>query len=581
MSARTQPTTQTSSSLKTDGHRELWSGWWVLLLVALAAVGIITPTAFLGNASGHDIEFHLASWIDVHGQWKEGVLFPRWAEWANWGYGEPRFIFYPPASWILGALLGSAVPWKATTVWFIFICVVAGGMSAWWLACDWMGGPEAAAAALFYAVNPYQVANIYYRSDYAELLAFVFFPLLVRGALKSLRDRWTSVTLVAIPFAAMWLSNAPAGVLATYSLCLILFAGIFVSRNWKAAIPGMAGMALGFGLAAFYIVPAAVEQRWVQIREVISSDLQPFHNFLFIKNGDPEFVYFNLRISFVALGMIFLTALAAVFVARRRREIPQLWWTLIVLAIVCSLLMFHESRLFWNLLPKLEFIQFPWRWLGPLGLVFALFAAAAYPRGKWGRPAWLASVSLVLLGAAVAMGSDTWWDTEDANYIVDSIHSGRGYEGTDEYSPVGCDRYDLAESEPRISRLEPTTRMLVPVGPGAVQIKKWTAERIEFDVDARLPETLVLRRLNYPAWNEFVDATPAHLTSRANTGEMELALPEGRHAVEIRFERTADRTVGGSISWASLLVLAGIEYARRKKRRARFQGSRRPRLANR
>src|SRR5579872_2429224 len=85
--------------------------WMPLLSIATAAFAVEVPFFFFGTPSGHDVEFHLYSWLEVLSQWREGVFFPRWAALAQFGYGEPRFVFYPPASWTIGAALSAIFPW--------------------------------------------------------------------------------------------------------------------------------------------------------------------------------------------------------------------------------------------------------------------------------------------------------------------------------------------------------------------------------------------------------------------------------------------------------------------------------------
>ena len=260
---------------------------------------------------------------------------------------------------------------------FIWLALLLAGISMWYFAREWLSRREAILAALVYAVNPYHLVIVYLRSDFAELLASALFPLVLYGALRLLREGWRGWPWLALPFAAVWLSNAPAGVLATYSLALIFLVLSIVRRSARPLLPGGLGMAAGFGLAAFYILPAAWEQRWVQIHQAIADTLRAERNFLFTRVGDPEFVFFNWKVSAVALVVILAVAIAAVFVSRRRREFPDLWWALLALGAAATFLMFPASAIFWRLLPKLQFLQFPWRWLGPLDFVLAFFLAAA------------------------------------------------------------------------------------------------------------------------------------------------------------------------------------------------------------
>jgi hypothetical protein len=548
-----------------------------LLLVAVAATAVIAPMFFLGNASGHDFQFHLASWLDVAGQWREGTFFPRWAEWANWGYGEPRFVFYPPASWMLGATLGTLLPWKMAPGAFIWLALVLAGYSMWRFAREWLTPHEAAAAAVLYAVNPYHLIIVYYRADFAELLASALLPLALCGMVRLLRQGWRGVHFLAVPFALIWLANAPAAVLATYSLMLLFFVACILRRNLRPLLLGGVSMAAGFGLAAFYIFPAAYEQRWVQIRQVLADLLSPEQNFLFTHAIDPEFLFFNWKVSGVAMGVMLVTGIAAVIVARRRREFPEIWWMLLALGSATVLLMFPPSMFLWRTLPKLEFVQFPWRWLGVLDFVFAFFLAAAIGRAK--RP-WLGglAIAIVLTTLASALLYDGWWDSEDIPVLTKSIQTGRGYEGTDEYQPLGSDRYELPGSDPqgeiigkpapRIQDFDVETSAFKPAPDGTVRVERWTANEKRLTTASATPVTLALRLLDYPGWRAQVDGKSVQPGAAPETAQMLVALPAGAHEVEVEFTSTWDRITGAIISAIFAILLVAYTFFMRAPRKA-------------
>jgi hypothetical protein len=539
----------------------------VFAALAVAAAAVTLPMWFLGNASGHDFQFHMASWLDVSGQWREGILYPRWAEWANFGFGEPRFIFYPPMSWLLGSALGLVLPWKSVPGLFIWIALVASGLGMWRMAREWLTPSQAAAAALFYAVNPYHLIIVYYRSDFAELLASAIFPFLAWRVLRIVRDGWSGVPALAVTFGLVWLTNAPAAVIATYSLALILVTGALYDRKLQVLVAGGAGMACGFGLAAFYILPAAFEQKWVQISQALVALLEPKDNFLFTHSPDPEFLLFNWKVSTAAVSVSLIVAIAMVFLARRRNRLGAAWWIILALGVASFGMMCPVSGLLWRLLPKLAFVQFPWRWMGPLGFVFAFVVAAAPARRATQIAAWT-SMSLLLIAVTGAIVADCWWDSEDIPVLAGGIHSGNGYEGTDEYQPVGADRYSLPGSDvpygdspgpptPPVEEVDTDAGKLVAPPKNSVHIIRWTAETRAFSYDAKRSTTVGVRLLKFPAWSATIDDVPVDTIAADETGQLLLRVPEGRHEIRLRFVRTRDRTAGGLISMVFVLIVGG------------------------
>ena len=534
----------------------------VSLVVAVATVG---PFFFLGTASGHDIAFHMASWLDAAGQWKQGICLPRWAEWANFGYGEPRFIFYPPLSWLFGAFLGSVLPWNAVTGVFIVCVQTFAGVSAYAMLRK---VSDSLQAALFgtacLAANPYALVIIYSRSDFAELLAIAIFPLLFLGAFrlsgflaeqKPRAGGFGEILAFAVSFCAVWLSNAPSAVVATYGTAfLFIFAAIW-RRSPKPLVKGGCGTLLGFGLASFYIIPAIYEQRWVNIAGVLAGGLTPTENFLYAKTADAEHDAFNRVASNIAVLLLLwaVTGAISAWWASRQRESAwrRVLSPLAALTAAVLLLMLPVTSLLWRWLPELRFVQFPWRWMSVLAMAAVIFMTATVRgRARW---IWLLAAGLAISGAGRYLVKHTWWDTEDMPTLEAALAGGEGFEGTDEYDPAGDDHTDLMQRQGR-AWLVSDKGHATEGADDKIYFDQWTAERRKLRVIARQRSRLAVRLVDYPAWQVTVNGQPTVAQHATGTSQMVVPVPAGESRIEIRFARTLDRAIGG---WISVLSACG------------------------
>ncbi len=543
---------------------------WIALL--FAALAVVAPFTVRGVACGHDLVFHMNSWLEVAQQWHEGVLYPQWAANANYGSGEPRFIFYPPLSWMLGGALGSFIPWLFVPVAFDVCAVVLAGWAMFSMAREWFEQPEASLIAVAYAVNPYMLLTIYARSAFAELLAAAFFPLLVLWIVRDRPARSLFVPL-SLTLAAVWLTNVPAAIIATYLSALLLAVVTILRRNSRVFLYGAGAILLGLALACFYIVPVLYEKPWITVSQLLSEGGRPDQSFLFAVTGDEDHDLFLRTVSWLAVAEFSVTVLAAAVAWRWRKSVTKLWWCLTIGAGVAFLLMLRVAGPAYRHMPDLQFLQFPWRWLLVIGVAYGVFVVIAVPRFR-AKPFIYAIGFLALIGGCNHAFQPQCDPAETPFMTANLYHTGYGYIGTDEYTPAGGDNYEIKPDFPEY-RLRSEGRA---GDPGLEKRETWgtqaTAARVthlhtsiyhkQLTVESSQPVQLVLRLMNYPAWRVNVNGVSATPISDDPTGRMVIPLPEGHSDVDVRFVRTPDRGIGDGISLAAFIFLYGFWYVQRR-----------------
>jgi hypothetical protein len=581
-------------------------------VILVAATVAVTPQLLQGNSCGHDFDFHLVSWFDALSAWRHGILYPHWTPSANYGAGEPRFVFYSPLTWMLGAALASVLPWTLVPVALTFLFLAGTGLATRALAREALDDSAATLAGCVALFSGYALFTAYERSAFAELAGGFWIPLVLLFALRARRQvpvagdpdmrkiDARSIAGLALAIAGAWLSNPTVGVMACYLLAALALMQLALTRSWTPILRASAGAVLGIGMVAVYLVPAAWEQGWVDIQKVTEDVGQTLeNNWLFAVHADPALAYHDQvlhTVSMIALLMIAAT-FAAILVCRLRNRLPgeRRWWIpLALIPVAVLLLQFSFSRPLWNLLPDLRFLQFPWRWLVALEAPMAIFLVAAFwPRAstlRWRRLA-VGSIFAALFLAITAHAARVFFqpcDNEDAvPGMVDVYRSGHGFIGTYEYEPIGADISLIAAGLPQACLVaDPTVELGKPAAdpdaPPVYNAAQNTCqatfaaaansrpEHLRIAAETPHPGYLVLRLRTYPAWLIKVNGQPVDSLPFRKDGLIAVPIPQGSINLSVDWTTTTDVLLARWLSALSVLALTVLCLFARRRSRARL-----------
>lgn len=542
--------------------------WFSLALLGLGVALAIARFWQPGVSSDADMLMGVYRVFELDQAWQNGVFFPRLGENLNYGFGAPLFQYYPPLV-SYGALLfhkaglGLIEASKAMFTWALLLASSGVYVYTRWLFRDRKAAFVAGAVYLF---APYLLTNVYERGAAAESLALAIVPWVfwsVHRLIAEEQGSWLWISAVLIALLALAHNITALFVLPVVLLSALVLA-LALGRLQRLAGLALA-VALGLGLSAFYWLPALAEIGYVQVERTMVDDsknvvahLSPLSEFV---QTSLVFDYWGPMRFHPAFWQIALGALGVIGVAFQDRRLRLPLAFMAGLWIVTLALQLTVSQPFWESLPLVRFIQFPWRLLGLASFSLAVLTGSLFLLKPLQRvPGWI--FAALLVGSMVFLStarlspeqSPIWYPITSAEISKQDLfdRGSRGFALFSDYMPSAVQV--SATDMPRARTFADPAQQADTTAP-LVQVLETSPHVVKLAIGTKQPFTLSLNRIFFPGWKAYVGSQAAPVGPGGELGLVSISLPQGVFLLEVQFDDTPLRRIATIITMISWLVL--------------------------
>ena len=604
---------------------------WPMLLLTLWGIPLIAPLLrWTAVPCTHDGHLHYHRVAAMHHAWENGLFFSRWLPDLAFGYGYPFFVYREPLPLyaVLGPhLLGLPLP-AATNLFYIATILACGWFMFLWVR-DVLGSWAGLVAGVAYMAAPYVLVDALIRGNSPESAALPLFPLLLWAGRRWLLQggaKWFGTAVFGLILLAF--SHNISLLIFTPTLLLYLLALAWLHRLgwrlWLARLGLLFG--LGLGTTIFYTGGALLELNSVTLEQSTTTrnnDFRfnfttPAEIFAPVAPEDPSLL--NPPLPF-RLGWVpvVLAALGIGFTIFGRKEIRD-WrletggltqspisnlqspeekrWHVILMLVATAVFLFMSlpaSRFIWEGLPLIDFVQFPWRFVGRAALPLAFLAGVPFSFFQRkdtiaGRAETRRGIGVVV-GVSLAVGLlvleavPTVYPNiceEEPFPTINKVHSYERNTGLVGVDPEGSYFPRTVEERPSGSPLEgdylaqeiPQRLDTAVLPPGStVDSIQYGNRSVTAQISSPEPFTARYQSFDFPGWTATVDGTAVPITSEDPTGLITFPVPAGQHTISVRWQSTPSRTVLLGLSLASLAGVALVVLVL-AKRQASVSGKR-------
>jgi len=523
-----------------------------LLILAgiIPLIGLFHPGLFVG----HDVHLQVARIASFYKSLSEGIIVPRWGGELNLGYGHPALMFYYPLTSYVAALfhfIGFPLVFSAKLVYALGF--IGSGVAMYYWIKELWGDKAGFISGVLYMYAPYRFVDLYVRGSIGENFFFIWPPLLLYFLTKSSKKQnWIYLTGGSMSLAALILSHNALSIMflpfiGIYGLLLVLAA----KRKLLVFTHQLLVLGSGFGLTAFFWIPALVESKYT-LQNVIMGDgiYKNFMNFSQLLGSKVGALQWTIML--VLILVLFLWKLGKI-----KLKITNYDLRIVILAIVFFIfalfMILSISRPIYETFTILKQFQFPWRWLSLaifLSAIIAGFLSKLIPRAN-------SNIAIYALLAASIFLTRNMWNIE--NYTNNSDEYYINYQGSTDASGETSPIWSV-----RFMEVKPNAHL--EVIDGKAEIAEVSRESVihQYNVTVVSERVRLLENtLYFPGWNVYIDGNKLALDDlswqdRDHHGLMTFYVPEGEHEIIVKLERTKVRMLAEIISLISIGLLVSL-----------------------
>lgn len=536
------------------------------LLVALVFISLLPliPLVQRGMFIAHDSQDHVARIANFYQNLKEGVLIPRWAGNLNWGYGHPILMFlYPLPSYLasLFIFLGFSL---ASAAKLVFAMGFLGSGIAMYL---WIrklyGDVSGFTAAVLYMFAPYRFVDLYVRGAIGENLFFIFPPLVCYFFTRIVRRlQWADIAGASISIAGMVLSHNALTIM--FLPFIVAYGGVLLRERKGIREIGMlvSSGVLGFGLSAFFWIPAFMEGKYT-LRDIVTKNelfnrFETFGRILYSPWAYGGTGQFSVAVGFIQWGIILVAPLLLYYVYRKKKTRFQFDTSILMLSFlffwIAVFFILPLSEPVYETITTLQKFQFPWRWLSlaifPPAII-AGYLVSLVPQ-KIRIYAAIIGVLLVVIPSVEYWHPKGFSDKPQAFYT--SVYEGTT--DTGESAPIWSVRFMLTR---------PLAFAQVVEGDGTLTMVGRKTTRHVYELESQTQHVKILENtLYFPGWVVSVDGNKLPITELFFQDPTYRGLINftvngiGKHVLEIKFGETKLRLFADILSAVSAILVAAL-----------------------